>query len=112
MAALSARLQLPAAIAEAAAGGNLQLDDMQRDYLSALLGTQLPEAANAVEVFAASSAGMFQFRVPTLYGIRAAGGSATADRNTAAPGTERSSPSMQVDCKVADMCCHRHWALS
>lgn len=43
LAALSGRLQLPAAICAAASEGTLALDTAQRDYLSALLGSPLPE---------------------------------------------------------------------
>lgn len=57
--AISARLQLPAAIPAAAAEGVLQLDAAQRDYLSALLGSPLPEPAMAAAAggAAAGSAG-------------------------------------------------------
>lgn len=57
MAALHSRLQLPAAIAAAAAAGTLELDAAQRDYLSALLGEPLPEAGAAADGHPAGSSG-------------------------------------------------------
>lgn len=57
MAALSARLQLPASIAASAAAGALQLDAAQRDYLSALLGEPLPEVGATLNGVAAGSTG-------------------------------------------------------
>jgi hypothetical protein len=56
-AALHSRLQLPVAIAGAAADGTLELDAAQRDYLSALLGQPLPEAGAAADSHTAGSSG-------------------------------------------------------